>query len=82
MIISGACSQQGFESSDDIVTVLRKFWETDSIGIKDERDIDEKPKAITSDTVKPVFKENHYEVGLPWKEDYAPSSTIDYAKRC
>ena len=75
LIISGASESLPYQSNDEIVTVLRKFWETDSIGIKDNRDVEEKTEAITSEIVKPVFKENHYEVSLPWKENYSPSST-------
>lgn len=79
LIISGAPDREEFETNDEIVTVLRKFWETDEIGIRDDQDAEERPEdqPTTSQFEKPVFKINghHYEVGLPWKEDYLPSST-------
>ena len=73
LCISGA--PRTIESNDEIVSVLRRFWETDSIGIQNDQDVPEE-KLMKNKIVNPVFKddENHYEVSLPWKEDYLPSS--------
>ena len=74
LCISG--SPHSIESNDEIVSVLRRFWETDSIGIENDHDVHQE-KLIENEIVKPVFndEDNHYEVGLPWKEDYLPSSS-------
>ena len=74
LCISG--SPHSIEGNDEIVSVLRRFWETDSIGIENDHDVHQ-AKLIEKEIVKPVFndEDNHYEVGLPWKEDYLPSSS-------
>ena len=74
LCISG--SPHSIESNDEIVSVLIRFWETDSIGIENDHDVHQE-KLIENEIVKPVFndEDNHYEVGLPWKEDYLPSSS-------
>ena len=73
LCISG--SPHSIESNDEIVSILRRFWETHSIGIENDHDVHQE-KLIENEIVKPVFNDddNHYEVGLPWKEDYLPSS--------
>ena len=74
LCISG--SPHSIESNDEIVSVLRRFWETDSIGIENDHDVHQE-KLVENEIVKPVFndEDNHYEVGLPWKEDCLPSSS-------
>lgn len=56
-------------------TTNLNYWEDfDSIGIKNDHDA-HKEKLIESEIVQLVFndEDNHYEVSLPWKEDYLPS---------
>lgn len=81
LIISGAPPPCQFETDDEVVAVLRRFGETDSIGIRDDKDLEEKfngqPSLSVNQSKQPVFEESdgRYEVGLPWIEDYSPSST-------
>ena len=52
--------------SDALITMLHRFWNTESIGILEE----ESDKATPAFLEEMLFKQNRYEVGLPWKEDH------------
>ena len=73
LIISGNCSNMHETSQDPLVDTLKQFWETETIGIKHSV-----PKELPS--VSPVPRNDIerngqiYKVGLPWKEDFMPSS--------
>ena len=73
LIISGNCSNMHEISQDPLVDILKQFWETETIGI--EHSV---PKELPSASPVPRndIKRNGqiYEVGLPWKEDFMPSS--------
>lgn len=54
--------------------MLKKFWETDSIGIIENIDpISQMPYSVKQNE-EISFDGQHYEVALPWKEDCLPSS--------
>ena len=82
LVITGSPPLLQFERNDETVTVLRNFWETESIGMMDSQELSHKVDDNNLEVqVKdcqfesPVFKEDeqHYQVGLPW-EDYLLSS--------
>ena len=51
----------------DITDMLKKFWETDSIGIIENKDpISQMPFSVKRDE-EISFNGQHYEVALPWK---------------
>lgn len=55
------------ETSDDI---LRKFWELEAIGIRDETDREFTPDekaAVAQVTETLEFKDRRYTIGIPWK---------------
>jgi len=51
------------EVEDPVQDMLRKFWDTESIGI-----VDTEPEATKEFLNHIQFHDNHYEVSLPWKE--------------
>ena len=59
--------------ADPVAEVLRRFWDTDSIGISstEEDDVHDQLR----DTI--TFKSGRYEVGLPWK-DKVPRMADNY----
>ena len=64
-----------FETTQDpLVDTLKKFWETESVGIKGER---EHKEFIESFNESVHFNGMRYEVELPWKQD-CPSIPSDY----
>ena len=74
LIISDLPHPPDFEGNDAISMELRRFWETESIGIKpDGAEIEQ--QMLKDNTEKPVFYGRYYEVNLPCKEDYTPSSS-------
>ena len=64
LCISGA--PPSIESNDEIVNALRRFLETDSVGISNDHDVHQE-KPTESEIVKSVFndEDNRYEVSLP-----------------
>ena len=52
--------------SDTLITMLHWLWNTESIGILEE----ESDKATPAFLEEMLFKQDRYEVGLPWKEDH------------
>ena len=70
LIISGRCDAMFEEQNDELVESLKKFWETESVGIIPE------DQSLPADKRKPDidFNGHHYEIGLPWKEDLQPST--------
>lgn len=58
-------------NNDETNELLRRFWELDSIGIKDENAQAMTPNELTAvkraeETL--AFKDGRYEIGIPWKE--------------
>ena len=56
------------KNSDHIVSTLKKFWETDSIGIVDSQNSE--PPIDTPFVEQILFVDGQYEVSLPWKEEF------------
>ena len=69
LIISGECSSMFGEQDDELVESLKRFWETESVGIIPE------DQSLNTDKRKPeiYFNGHNFEVGLPWKDDLQPS---------
>ena len=53
--------------SDYLASTLRKFWETDSIGIVDRQNSDPFVEIPFVEDIQ--FVDGRYEVSLPWKEE-------------
>ncbi|XP_044184801.1 uncharacterized protein LOC122964943 [Acropora millepora] len=70
LIISGGSDDMFGEQDNELVESLKKFWETESIGIISEDQLrqDDKRKPDIH------FNGHNYEIGLPWKEDLQPST--------
>ena len=62
----------GKRDNDELTQAVKKFWETEAIGIEEETTRNE--SNFVSD-VQFLDDEGRYEVGLPWKEETAPKST-------
>ena len=57
---------------DQLTDLLHQFWQTEAIGIQE--DCATEP-VISEEFLKDIkYKENHYEVSLPWKRDYSDLS--------
>ena len=57
---------------DRLTDLLHQFWQTEAIGIQE--DCATEPM-ISEEFLKDIkYKENHYEVSLPWKRDYSDLS--------
>ena len=69
LIISGGCNLM-FGEHDELVESMKKFWESESVGIIPE------DQSLPVDKRKPEthFNGRNYEIGLPWKEDLQPSA--------
>ena len=69
LIISGGCNSMFGEQDDKLVESLKKFWESESVGIIAQG------QSLHADKLKPEihFNGHNYEIGLPWKEDLQPS---------
>ena len=74
LIISGEPSLNEANNNDEIVSMLKTFWETDSVGIVDDSTIKRQVPDITVKQNDISFNGRHYETVLPWKEDCAPTS--------
>ncbi|XP_028413524.1 uncharacterized protein LOC114536361 [Dendronephthya gigantea] len=74
LVILGSSDNQSETTQDPLVDMLRKFWETESIGIKG----DPEPKEFIESFNESVhFNGKRYQVELPWKQD-CPSIPSDY----
>ena len=74
LVISGEPFFDEAREGDEITDMLKKFWETDSIGIIENIDpISQIPFSVKQNE-EISFDGQHYEVALPWKEDCLPSS--------
>ena len=63
-----------YNETDQLENTLRKFWDTEAIGIKDEvkdSDVDATDEPFLR---KLVYDGKQYEVGLPWKENVTEMS--------
>lgn len=65
-------SSHVLNQDDNIINNLRRFWDTESIGITEQPTV--KPTEFLQD-VRFNGDEGRYEVGLPWKKDCSPQST-------
>ena len=74
LIISDVCNRSYDHSQGALVDSLRQFWETESIGIKEESDL----KTRNNDFNENIrFNGTRYEVELPWKVNH-PAISSDY----
>ena len=74
LIISGEPFLNEANDNDEIVSMLKTFWETESAGIVDDSMCERQVPDITVKRNDISFNGRHYETGLPWKEDCAPTS--------
>ncbi|GBN35554.1 S phase cyclin A-associated protein in the endoplasmic reticulum [Araneus ventricosus] len=56
--------------SSDIGNDIKKFWQLESIGIKDDPSYNEVDQSLETFEKTVRYKNNHYEVELPWKRDW------------
>ena len=69
LIISGDIEKcHRLTQNDELKSTLKRFWETESIGIREREDPhnDQLPEQFLKNI---RYKDNRYEVTLPWKED-------------
>ena len=57
---------------DELLNTIKDFWETESIGIKEQ--LSTRATEGTDFLRDPSYDGKRYEVGLPWKEDCVPST--------
>lgn len=74
LIISGTCDSQFETTQDPLVDTLKKFWETEAIGIKNDPECKESIETFNEGV---RFNGERYEVELPWKDDF-PMIPSDY----
>ena len=74
VIISGGSNSSCDHSQDPLVDSLRQFWETESIGTKEES---ESTGSVDCFEENVCFNGQRYEVQLPWKENH-PTMSSDY----
>lgn len=74
LIISGTSDSLFDQAQDPLIGTLKKFWETESIGIKGESEIISSSDSFNENV---RFNGQRYEVQLPWKENY-PTVPSDY----
>ena len=64
VIVSGDCKDSKSTDTDQLVGLLKKFWEVEAIGITNDS------SHTDSQFLSIEFTEGHYEVTLPWKEGH------------
>ena len=74
LIISGTSDSLFDQAQDPLVGTLKRFWETESIGIKEESEITRSSDCFNENV---CFNGHRYEVQLPWKEN-RPTVPSDY----
>ena len=74
LIISGTSDSLFDQAQDPLIGTLKRFWETESIGIKDESEITRSNDCFNENV---CFNGQRYEVQLPWKEN-RPTVPSDY----
>ena len=70
-VISGEPFFEEAREGDEITDMLKKFWETNNIGLIDL--ISQMPFSVKRNE-EISFDGQHYEVALQWKEDCLPPS--------
>ncbi|GBM21634.1 hypothetical protein AVEN_208132-1 [Araneus ventricosus] len=88
-IVAGTLQDVGNKSSfqcnlaiDQSEVYLKKFWELESIGIKYEPKCTEEDNALEIFKETVCFKNDRYEVSLPWKRDWKElKDNFNVAKR-
>ena len=68
LIISGDCPFASCEN-DELISSLERFWETESIGIRETKEDVSPPK---EEFVSVKHDGERYEIELPWKNDCLP----------
>ena len=74
LIISGTSDSLFDQAQDPLVGTLKRFWETESIGIKEESEITGSSDCFNENV---CFNGHRYEVRLPWKDNH-PTVPSDY----
>ena len=74
LVISGISNDLLDHSQDLLVNTLRQFWETESIRIKGETNLNQKSDCFNKNV---CFNGERYKVELPWKEN-RPAISSDY----
>ena len=70
LVISGETMSSEARENNEMVEMLKRFWEVESLGIVDtEREVE-----LVKRKEEVAFKGRHYEVGLPSKEGCLPQS--------
>lgn len=69
LIISGNPLLNEANEADEIMNMLKMFWETESIGITDDIESANHLSFKAKQNEEISFDGRHYEVALPWKED-------------
>lgn len=64
------------EQEDKLVERLKKFWESESVGIIPEDQL------LSVDKRKPeiYYNSRSYEIGLPWEEDFQLSNSYQLSE--
>ena len=68
LIISGDCTSASHEN-DELISNLERFWETESIGVRETKEDVSPPK---EEFVSVKHDGERYEIELPWKNDCFP----------
>ena len=74
LIISGTSDSLFDQAQDPLIGTLKRFWETESIGIKEESEITGSSDCFNENV---CFNGHRYEVRLPWKDNH-PTVPSDY----
>ena len=69
IVTGGIIDASSSSDHEELTTVLRKFWDTEALGIQEtSNETTENDQAFLKDV---KYKEGHYEVSLPWIRDYS-----------
>ena len=74
LIRSGTSDHLFDQTQEPLIGTLKRFWETESIGIKEESEISGSSDCFNENV---RFSGRRYEVQLPWKENH-PTVPSDY----
>lgn len=76
LIISGETAPfNATRENDEVVDMLKKFWDVESVGKEDRSKIQDNLPIETKQYEEISFNGSFYEVGLPWKENCSPTSS-------
>ena len=71
LIISGDCPFASHEN-DELISNLERFWETESIGIREMKEDVSPPPPPKEEFVSVKHNGERYEIEIPWKNDCLP----------